>query len=290
MGWRFRKLFRNIQCTSACCKSTVSASLEQTMDAASSFYITLPSNACKDIYPGNTASVYKTRLVKPINLKYPYEVALVEMQYPHTWNTLDDTCNDFYYTDGRGNYNRVCVPAGYYDSPKKLTDELNKAFEEEEKKRLPIGAAAEKQYNNVIFMFDQYSRRTEIYIKNDYNVQLNTALAQALGFSSSSRVYSEPKSVSDNAADTLRGFYSLYVYCDLCEPQFVGDAYVPLLRIVDARGKDKQIITKTYAQPHYIPVMKSFDTVEINIKDDTGEDVSFTSGKVICKLHFRIKR
>ena len=47
---------------------------------------------------------------------------------------------------------------------------------------------------------------------------------------------------------------------------------------------------KYYNQPLYVPVNTStFDTIEINIKDDTGQNVSFKAGKVICKLHFRQK-
>ena len=36
----------------------------------------------------------------------------------------------------------------------------------------------------------------------------------------------------------------LYVYCNLCEPQIVGDTLAPLLRIVDSKGKDGQNIVK----------------------------------------------
>ena len=121
-----------------------------------------------------------------------------------------------------------------------------------------------------------------MYIKNDFKLILGDGLAQVLGFKDTNFTFLGPvlSPVSDYEADTDRGFYSLYVYCVLylCEPQFVGDAYVPLLRIVDAKGKDKQIIAKTYNLP------------EINLKTDTGQDVSFVTGKVICKLHFRIKR
>ena len=44
---------------------------------------------------------------------------------------------------------------------------------------------------------------------------------------------------------------------------------------------------KYYGEPHYVPVNTSkFDTIEINIKDDTGRNVSFKAGKVICKAAF----
>ena len=82
--------------------------------------------------------------------------------------------------------------------------------------------------------------------------------------------------------------HSLYVYCNVCEPQIVGDAYVPLLRNVAIKGAHGEYVTKTYSEPHYIPVnTDAVDMIEINIKDDTGYDVSFASGKVVCKLHFR---
>ena len=42
---------------------------------------------------------------------------------------------------------------------------------------------------------------------------------------------------------------------------------------------------KYYNQPHYVPVNTyKFHTIEINIKDDTGQNVLFKAGKVICKL------
>ena len=87
-----------------------------------------------------------------------------------------------------------------------------------------------------------------------------------------------------------RGFNSLYVYCSICEPQIVGDAYVHLLRTVILTGQNGDIVNNTFDSPHYVPVnTKVFDTIEVNIKNDLNESVSFTTGKLICKLHFRQK-
>ena len=59
---------------------------------------------------------------------------------------------------------------------------------------------------------------------------------------------------------------------------------MPLLSAVNITGKDGDAIMKCYGL-HYVPVNTSkFDTIEINIKDDTGQNVSFKTGKVICKL------
>ena len=51
---------------------------------STSFYITLPSNASMDYYSKNTACCYQIRLPRTFYLKGKYEVALAEIQYPHT--------------------------------------------------------------------------------------------------------------------------------------------------------------------------------------------------------------
>ena len=96
-----------------------------------------------------------------------------------------------------------------------------------------------------------------------------------------------------NAADIpdLRvGLYSLYVYCNIVEPQIIGNAMAPILRAVNIRGNFGDIIDEVYNNPHYVPVLKKeFNIIEINISDDTGKLVNFQYGKVFVKLHFRMK-
>jgi hypothetical protein len=102
---------------------------------------------------------------------------------------------------------------------------------------------------------------------------------------------------AENDKATIRGEFScdlqtsihaLYVYCDLLEYIHVGDIKAPLLRVVDSGGENSDVITRYYERPRYIPVQKkSFDTIEIVIRDDTGERILFESGKVLLTLHFR---
>ena len=82
--------------------------------------------------------------------------------------------------------------------------------------------------------------------------------------------------------------HTLYVYCDIIENMPVGSDEAPLLRIVGVDAKQGEIVRKTYDNPMYIPVrIKKFDTVEINIKSNTGEDVPFQYSKSEVILHFR---
>ena len=50
-----------------------------------SFYVTLPSNSSRDVFPNNTMTKFSTKLKNAIRLEGSYEVALVELMYPVSW-------------------------------------------------------------------------------------------------------------------------------------------------------------------------------------------------------------
>lgn len=69
-----------------------------------------------------------------------------------------------------------------------------------------------------------------------------------------------------HVVDVHQSFYSLYIYCDLVQPQIVGGSLVPLLRIVPTMGTMGQMITNTYENVHYhLMRRKHFNTMEIDI-------------------------
>lgn len=78
------------------------------------------------------------------------------------------------------------------------------------------------------------------------------------------------------------------IYCDLIQPQYMRDALVPLLRIVPVEGKTGERVRKSFLGPQYVTVSrKQFETIELNIKRDTGESVPSEFGRVLLTLHFR---
>ena len=80
----------------------------------------------------------------------------------------------------------------------------------------------------------------------------------------------------------------MYVYSNIVESQIVGDTRAQLLRMVSAQGKDGAIITRTFSNPHYLPLaLNEFETVEIVIRDDSGRKVSFERGRVVITLDFK---
>ena len=46
-------------------------------------YVVVPSNSSMEYYPDNTLANFKVKLGKPLVFDGPYEVALVELIYPH---------------------------------------------------------------------------------------------------------------------------------------------------------------------------------------------------------------
>lgn len=233
-----------------------------------------------DIYPNNTASSFQIRLPRTMYLKTKYEVALAEIHYPHSWSTFRE--NEQYYlgfNKGDSPTTMVKIPKGFYRNINELIHSIHTEI------RISLNSTNEIP---IKFEYDKITRFVTLKVENDYKVGLSKGLAEILGFEPL-RKYSEDI-VAQFKADIQSGFYALFVYCNICEPQVVGDYYVPMLRSVPIQGQDGDYIVKVYGEPHYVPVNTSkFDVIEVDIKDDTGENVSFYTGKVICKLHFRQK-
>jgi len=71
----------------------------------------------------------------------------------------------------------------------------------------------------------------------------------------------------------------------------VGDTKAPLLRIVHTASKSGDIVHMIYEKPLYVPLQqKNFDSIEIDIRSDTGNPIPFEYGKVIVTLHFRLSK
>ena len=79
---------------------------------------------------------------------------------------------------------------------------------------------------------------------------------------------------------------TIYVYCDIVQPQIVGDTSAQLLKSISAEGKLGDIIAKTFTNIQYVPIRtKSFEPVEVLLRNDTGDPVPFERGKVVITLH-----
>ena len=239
------------------------------------FYLHLPSNASLDKFLNNTLTEYRVSLPQTISLTGDWEVALTEIHYPHSWNNVQRNFRDrFYLRDQEldGMWEPLIVPREHYSSVADLITKINKAVDEDDRFK-----------DELQLSFDTLNRKVTVHLKNEVEVYFSD-IGQMLGFNS--RTWT-----AQRAVDLEHSLHDLYVYCDIIQSKYVGHALVPLLRIVPVEGKGGERISKSFIRPQYLPISrKQFETIEVNIKQDTGETVPFELGKVLLTLHFRQSR
>lgn len=262
------------------------------MTTGSDFYLTLPSNASMHTYPNNTLTHYITTLPQRVNLSNgQWECGLSEVIYPHSWYNVRES--DTWFGIALRNDDdekevdalKTKIESGYYHGPQNLIKAINKAL-------LRVLS------NTVVRLY--YSPIThKITVVMTSNVVLvGDILKTILGFGDTiirgdmkKKLRKETVIEADYVVDMTRGFDSVYIYTSVIEPRIVGDSHVPLLRIVPVRGRQSDTVTLTFQKIQYIPVLcRDFDTIEIDIRDDTGRHVPFERGKLTTTLHFRRRR
>ncbi len=293
----------------------------------SSFYLTLPSNSSMDFYPSNTLANYITKLPQLFDLAGEWEVGLSEIQYPISWYNISKQEAKMFMKLGEQNIMAdISPPEGLYESADILVKQINASIVRVEEKKNSIRFHYNEVSKKISIEYDVdrivstkgWSPKTVLKISKplaellgfewtkrpEFKDLLNNPDMRKPTFHDSARSRTDPNDqfiemcplqdtyyTGDNVCDLQRGFYSLYVYCDILEDVVVGDMKAPLLRTVNINGKDDKMVSRIYQTVQYVPVQRrQFDTIEIDIRDDTGRRVPFQRGKVIVTLHFRLRK
>ena len=270
-----------------------------------SLYLTLPSNSSAQYFDGNTPSHYFTKLPQPIELSGEWEVGLAELQFINTFSNVPDEqiwltykrsgpakdvtrlIDPTVHSGGRAFTDitqKVTLKGGFYESSEVFIQALNKASEEEVE-RLP------NNNHPVYFKYNPATRKVSLRVFEDNAfVKLSKSLQDILGFYHNT--YHGPGTfTSDAMVDVNQDYKSMFVYCDLASPRPVGDAMVPLLRTLPIVADQQKVVHAIFDKPHYIPLGRfQFDTVEILITSDLGQELSFPQGHTVVTLHYRHKR
>ena len=215
-----------------------------------------------------------------MDLHGAWEIGLAEIQYPHSWYNVKNNeawLKVHFYKESELQKRLDLLPDGYYSSAKRII----KAIEGKKHKK--------KLKNKFDMGFSEINHKINMKVKKDCQVIISPLLQSILGFRQA--IFPAGEYVSDWVADVKKGLISLYVYCPLVEPRMVGDAQVPLLKIVPWEGRDGEMITRVFDPIQYCPLLKRrFQTVEIDIRDDTGSIVPFERGRVVVTLHCRKRK
>ena len=160
------------------------------------------------------------------------------------------------------------IPQGYYNNAEKLATVINNVF------------------RHKCLTYNPHSNR--FTSTGDY-ILLN-GLHNILGFPHTFITKDEegkyPPSLN-------RGVYALYVYSNICEYSLVGDTQVPLLRAVPLQSSKKygDVENTVFINPMYVGLSANFiDSIEVDIRDDTGKSIAFEEGRTVVVLHFRHKQ
>lgn len=228
------------------------------------FYLTLTSNASLKTYPRNTVANYTNKLPSSVQLDGDWEVGLIEIMYPHRFMNVRDQWFRVHY---RGESGRIIsLKSGYYPTPESVIDELKEAVSQEAYDMgIVIDFCTAMPYPGRI-----------ITAKDDGPILIVSPLLRSLHW-------------KDKLTTLENKILSLFVYCDVLEHVPVGDTLAPLLRCVVVHGThDSEHVIERFVNPMYLPVQKKeFESLEINIRTDTGDPMPFVDGRSSVTLHFR---
>lgn len=247
------------------------------------FYITLPSNASSHVYPNNKIWQYRTKLAKPIVLNEPYEVGVIEVQYPRVWKSFpeEDADVDIYDSKTKKTY-IISLAVGFYDTIPRILKEFN------------AKCIVTPQVSRMSLVYNNITNRVIFSGAEGYSLTFKGRLAVMLGFNPGEAVNIpatlnlKKQHTAPHPADIHAGVYNIFIYSDIVNYQLVGDSYVPLLRCINVSDEPRRMPTLTYDKPHYTSLSKAvIDDIEISLKNDQNQYIPFAFGKVIIKLHFR---
>ena len=262
-----------------------------------------------DIFPQNKQFSFTTKLNHPIQVqKEQWVVALVEIMTPSEVNNISNNNNYFYihfYDEnvlerlGKSKMNTVCmkdgscpeiklfIPAGNYNSPQHLVEQIQSAIEEK------CGAILRQIHSMISLSYKKSGNRVNLHVENPNRVQIrfSKSLGEILGLKPnlSNKLIGHENQVFTYAVDLNMTHHQMFVYSDVADYTYVGNITAPILRIVSYKqSKSSTQLHQEFVNLHYVPLAKSYiDQVHIDIKDEIGRSVPFVGGKTLVKLHFK---
>ena len=261
------------------------------------FYMTLVSNNTTD--SDNTIALFDTQLFKTYELDDSWYVGLAEISYTKSWFNLKKDATIMLVDEKQAMYpSQKLLKAGYYKNESDLAYQINDII------KSIAGQIAVKPAID----FDVYSRRVLVsngYTENELSLYpwISDELADMLGVKfqgpNETNTIDEHGIVRSNTIkaglisfrsyDISAGIHSLYVYCDIIEPSFVGDTFSNVIRSVninqeDPFGKDCENI---FNPIQYHKLSRSrFQRIRIGLYDDSGDLIPFKFGRTKVVLHF----
>jgi hypothetical protein len=285
-------------------------------------YVTLVSNVkSASKFNKNTIAEFRTQLGRKFTLAGNWIVGIAEISYTKSWyNVLfphkiilfDEIGNilDVSETNDIKNFehkiDELYISSGYYESAQALVNEINSVLS-----KVTIITPPKLHYNelnnmvtvepgkvdDLVKVYPHFGSEVEniLGLKNrnitdNYYFHVNNDNGIESIILNADEMFKTDRLSAFHPVEISGGYHSLYVYSDIVYPSYIGDTCTQILRVVEVPHKAKfgeQCVIK-YENPQYRPVLvNEFESIEISIKDDTGELIPFKFGRAIVTLHFK---
>ncbi|KAF7650868.1 hypothetical protein LDENG_00119470 [Lucifuga dentata] len=225
------------------------------------FYMTLPSNASKDVFKNNTSSSYMVDLAKAIELNGEWVVGLCKVIYPHSWYTLP---RDLFYFELN-----------------KMMDELQPLVIQKLGRGGKYDPTANTSYNNVTKCIDFKG-------SGQYKIRVYAPLVHMLGLKDG-EWWTLSHRLTPYPCDLKTSIYDLFVYMDIIQYQQVGDSHAPLLGVVTVKGDFGDMLSiedKVYTE--ILPLSAITDGVPIEFFIPGDREKYFDLNDILLHLCVKI--
>jgi hypothetical protein len=288
------------------------------MNTRNSFYIQLASNVRhKDLNQSNRVAKFKTILAEKLTLTDDWEVGLAEVSFTYSWyNIYENHSIGVIDSSSRIQLGTDPIFKGYFNSVEELVKEINNKLENSfygQYHSLPQ-LSYNKYLNRVVIktgITQEGPKKRRLFPICDESLQVLLGIREITNFPLANnletpemptcfanryvgQVKIEPPNIITCKYPVLLNseFTSVYVYTNIIEPVLIGDTFAKLLRQCEIPNHSEfgdQCVVK-YDNLYYFSLCaQEFESIEIELRLDTGDLVPFDFGRSAITLHFRKK-
>ena len=292
------------------------------MSLNNEFQVTLPSNVQSN--SRNKPWQYETSLPIKLDLPGNWEVALIDIAYPHNWTNLDKAYDLLLLTELGANEQHKAIPWGLTTTDLEETLRNMQAlpryqarcyicFDPGNYKPEDIVKTIEDKFQAPMITekyqieFNEQTRKVSVNTMQRFAIACYSDLSilQLLGFSKQTTtfeitkpgakhkqleymVFETDRWCTAKMSPSLKRISNMFVYTDIIDFSIVGDTQAPILGFIPIQSHFGDNAHYAINPPSYVHVKeKIINTITIKICTDTGEEFPFEEGKVICRLNFR---
>lgn len=151
--------------------------------------------------------------------------------------------------------------------------------------------AVRRAEESLNFIYSQEERKFRVQLAQRFirAVRMTPQLDYLLGFPDTHKEPLTASALAHYSPDLNGGIAALYIYAPgLIEPVIVGDTSAPVLRIVNVRGANDELVEDSYTNVQYHRLrVKEIAEIRIDIRSTTGELIPFEFGTCTLTLHFK---